>query len=507
MNTEKKVKKEASENIKNLYKVPFFQRIVIRITLFLLTVGTASFLLMNYFFIEYAEDVFRKDMGENAVVVVQQAMDKIQSDINKRVEYIHAYTRDTTLQSVLRHSNENFAKIDDVARTIQERDAQWIATSAGTTTELMNSLLQNELSHELRELSGFFVEEYEYPVYSEIFVTNVYGANIAQTGRTTDYYQADEAWWQHAVAEGIYVGPVVYDESAEVFSMDIAVSIADESGEMAGVIIAVLNIAEIIDTIKIFTTLNNGDEEESAIHVSHGHESHRSMYFTLAETDNTLIYSNSQNNPNDLLARNEHNHGIENDIGDYHFVTLATGNEVLLAHSTGYAYSKQKDSDIYLPWVLTMEHEVLEVREDSDDAFDRFVILATLIFGFIFSCIILFLLISVTHPITVLTNAANMTAVGDFTKTIKVKVKGRGEIARLIEVYNMTMRTLTESQEHLEENVQERTKALQDAQLDLESKLLELEKFQSVTVNRELKMIALKKEIEELKAKFGDYTS
>jgi len=47
-------------------------------------------------------------------------------------------------------------------------------------------------------------------------------------------------------------------------------------------------------------------------------------------------------------------------------------------------------------------------------------------------------------------------------------------------------------QESLEERVKERTKELQD-------KIRELEKFQKITVGRELKMIELKKEIERLK--------
>jgi len=53
-------------------------------------------------------------------------------------------------------------------------------------------------------------------------------------------------------------------------------------------------------------------------------------------------------------------------------------------------------------------------------------------------------------------------------------------------------------QESLEEQVKERTKELQD-------KIRELEKFQKITVGRELKMIELKKEIEKLKEELEKY--
>ena len=62
---------------------------------------------------------------------------------------------------------------------------------------------------------------------------------------------------------------------------------------------------------------------------------------------------------------------------------------------------------------------------------------------------------------------------------------------------NARTRELKELSQGLEERVKERTKELQE-------RLEELERFQKVTVGRETKMIELKKEIEELKKKYGE---
>jgi len=59
-------------------------------------------------------------------------------------------------------------------------------------------------------------------------------------------------------------------------------------------------------------------------------------------------------------------------------------------------------------------------------------------------------------------------------------------------------RELQELAQKLEEQVRERTKELQN-------KIRELEKFQKITVGRELKMIELKKEIEKLKEELEKY--
>ena len=51
----------------------------------------------------------------------------------------------------------------------------------------------------------FYEEIYSHKVYGEVFITNKHGANIAQTGKTSDYRQDDEEWWQSAKNDGFYV--------------------------------------------------------------------------------------------------------------------------------------------------------------------------------------------------------------------------------------------------------------------------------------------------------------
>jgi class 3 adenylate cyclase/HAMP domain-containing protein len=72
---------------------------------------------------------------------------------------------------------------------------------------------------------------------------------VAQSGRTTDYRQDDETWWQIAGAEGVHVAEVEYDRSAGIYSTDIAVRVEDCDGAFLGVLKVVLNIEEAIKVI------------------------------------------------------------------------------------------------------------------------------------------------------------------------------------------------------------------------------------------------------------------
>ncbi len=76
----------------------------------------------------------------------------------------------------------------------------------------------------------------------EIFITDRWGQLVAATGKTTDFYQADEAWWREAYNEGTgaaCIQDVSYDESAGVWSVALCVPVSSD-GEVVGVVKAVL---------------------------------------------------------------------------------------------------------------------------------------------------------------------------------------------------------------------------------------------------------------------------
>ena len=81
------------------------------------------------------------------------------------------------------------------------------------------------------------------PYFAEIFFTDRNGFNVALTNPTSDFVQSDEDWWRNAWSRGLSVGDVSYDDSAAVWSIDIAVRIDEpESKKPIGVMKTVLAI-------------------------------------------------------------------------------------------------------------------------------------------------------------------------------------------------------------------------------------------------------------------------
>ncbi len=117
-------------------------------------------------------------------------------------------------------------ELDAVWRTLPNRDPR------------MAAVLNHPIASELKRFRS------EDPRLVEIFVTDRYGQLVAATGKTGDFYQADEDWWQGVENRGqsrMFIPPINYDVSSGVFSLDLCIPIVQD-GRFYGVGKAVLNI-------------------------------------------------------------------------------------------------------------------------------------------------------------------------------------------------------------------------------------------------------------------------
>ena len=113
-----------------------------------------------------------------------------------------------------------------------------------------------------RNLAAFQLNRFlkSFNEHTELLLTDRRGATIAATGRLTDYFQADEDWWKSAWKGGkghVYISPPRYDESAGITAMLIAVPVFNGGEEPVGVVRSTLNVADVlsvISSVKIGTT-------------------------------------------------------------------------------------------------------------------------------------------------------------------------------------------------------------------------------------------------------------
>ncbi len=150
-----------------------------------------------------------------------------------QVEALEALGLGRTLRDRVESISDSYTG-DPVAREalLLDLDARWRA--AGDDDQLIASRLSNDTAVQLREYSRTF------PDHVEVFVTDKYGGLVAASGRTSDYYQADEHWWLAAYNDGAgatFIGQPEYDASAGAFAVNIALPVRDrDTTDIVGVL-------------------------------------------------------------------------------------------------------------------------------------------------------------------------------------------------------------------------------------------------------------------------------
>ena len=140
------------------------------------------------------------------------------------------------------------------------RDADAIAVETRQLDEIWSTLPADDprLSGVIARAaaSGFTKYRELHPETAEIIVTDARGALVVSTGKSSDYDQADEAWWRKGAAleENRYWTDVLrFDASSKVYSLDIVMPL-HLSGQFAGV------VKMSVDVTSLFARLDfNGD--------------------------------------------------------------------------------------------------------------------------------------------------------------------------------------------------------------------------------------------------------
>lgn len=146
---------------------------------------------------------------------------------------IAAIANDPVVISAILAQNAVTASYDQAK--IDELDKQWRAEVDAASKPLIDATLANAASQYLKG-----VQDASAGKYTEIFVMDAKGLNVAQSSLTSDYWQGDEDKFTAsfgAGAGGVHVGDVEQDESTQVFQSQVSVAISDPAtGAVIGAI-------------------------------------------------------------------------------------------------------------------------------------------------------------------------------------------------------------------------------------------------------------------------------
>jgi PAS domain S-box-containing protein len=362
----------------------------------------------------------------------------LSANLIERVTAMQAFAQDQDSQQAIADQNATYTG-DKSAEAWSQLDEQWTATE--TDDPLIQARLESDVAHELEHLT------YIVPDFAEAFITDQYGGLVAAGARTSDYYQADEAWWQAAYndgAGGVYIGEPEFDESSGVIGVNMAVPVYDSGGQVIGVMRTTLNANEMVgrlQTLDLGTTGGAGlflGEHVFSAHEELEEEEHEGHEGDIA----TIMIQVGSSLEGHLDATIEG----EPSIVAYHALHAPSGGEYL-------------DS---LGWKVVLHQAKSEVLAPVNQVNTASLILNGVIV-LISTVAAIFVAQVVAAPILKLTDAVQRFAAGD--RSVRTESDARDEIGTLVSSFN----TMAEEVDTLMTDVQIRSQELAERTRELEA--------------------------------------
>ena len=231
-----------------------FRNYTLRAKLITTFVGVTAVAVIGVSLVTFGamRSAFEKQIGESYTVEVENLGRHVISFFEAKVTEITALTMVDVIKTELEARNQSYTgDADAILAEILALDEQWV--DAGDNDPLIQSIIAldatlNSTTYQLMDYLQAF------PDQSEIFVTDRHGATLGATGRLSDYYQADEGWWQAAWNDGegaLYISNPEYDESAGVTASLIAMPVLDEdTGEILGIMRSTLVLDSLFEVFE-----------------------------------------------------------------------------------------------------------------------------------------------------------------------------------------------------------------------------------------------------------------
>lgn len=363
--------------------------------------------------------------------------------INSQVDALRTLALDETIRQSVRAANALKPSLDEIIAL----DEQWQqAVAAHTIDPLINGRLNNSLSKDLLAFQQL------YPENSEVFVTDQQGALVSATDVTSDYYQADETWWQAAYNDSVgnvYISMPELDQSTGKLSILLAVPIYDTRG---GDLIGILRSTLAIDNVLSILQSPIGQTGEADVLFPNGKmlDAKKRDYEDVSPASLAAIHSSANNTY--VAAAFE---GYDSILS-----------QVPIRAKT--ASSKVND----LGWVVIISQHADEALAPVQQQIRIINIFGTLMAG-IAALLSLVVAQRLAQPIANLTETTREIAGGNLNA--RAQVESQDEIGQLAETFNDMTAQLQDSLESLEQRVEERTIQLEKSSHQLQRRASQFE--------------------------------
>lgn len=145
----------------------------------------------------------------------EMSQEELREVLSDRISGLEMFVKNSVFTSAVREQNMKKTSLDDIKKI----DEEWKAGVSPLIKELQKTKAG-------KFIKNIIVQQAD--VYSEAFLTDIQGANVAAYPTTSDYWQGDEEKFTNSFNGGngqIFVGGVEYDESSKTNAVQISLPV------------------------------------------------------------------------------------------------------------------------------------------------------------------------------------------------------------------------------------------------------------------------------------------
>jgi HAMP domain-containing protein len=412
-------------------------------------------------------NTLRLNIGQQFAALANDQLTLIENFFLEKISQLQVLRLSDILRETVEDQLDDYeGSQDEILAQILELDEHWL-TAPDNDPLVMKVLTPDEDINWAGEELEDFLEEFG--DHTEVFISDRYGALVSSTGRTSDYYQADEDWWQAAWNQGrgaLFISSQPeYDESADIDAILIALPIYDEEREA---VIGILRSTLVVDSLYQLIAQTTVGE---------------SGHVVLWDQDGNVLFDPRLETVNSAeLPAQELAHIFSVDDADAHLsedeyfdtITNQLGQELIIGHASldqiraGELHARARfltplekeivDAVSDLGWVALLRQDTSEALEVVGQSARTILLVAILVMGLAVAGAAVFAQVLV-RPISNLADVAEKYGTGDLDA--RADVSGQDEIGALASAFNEMAAQMRSLFEGLERRVADRTRALE----------------------------------------------
>ncbi len=216
-------------------------------------ITTITGLLLGYL---WGGKVLKDSLGQDYVRMAELMTTSIDGIFDREINKLEGHLTNTLWQEAVIQGNLKYKSTPEIniQRYLLDMDKRW--SPAAEDDPLIKEYLNTAMSISLKNLA-----ETDKAI-REIFLTDKFGGLVAVSGKTTDFYQADEEWWQLAFDAGkgkVFISSVELDKSSNILGITFALPVKDKNNQVIGVCKAIVEANQFFEPLADFKIGESGE--------------------------------------------------------------------------------------------------------------------------------------------------------------------------------------------------------------------------------------------------------